>query len=125
MARVASSHLAPAGTALLGLLLGRAAVSTAHEPYASLLLAVLAGIALLAAVRLGTARCIESRVAASAVAVATVSGVVLASTVGPPGSTAHPVDVTAVALALASAVVLALVTAPEPERASAGDLYAR
>lgn len=125
MARVASSHLAPAGTALLGLLLGRAAVSTAHEPYASLLLAVLAGIALLAAVRMGTARCIESRVAATAVALATVTGVVLASTVGPPGSTPHPVDVTVVALALTAAIVLTLVVAPAPGRASAGDLYAR
>lgn len=125
MARVAPSHLAPAGTALLGLLLGRAAVSTAHEPYASVLLGVLGAIALLSAARLGTARCIESRVAATAVALATVTGVVLASTVGPPGSRPHPVDVTVVALALAAAAVLTLVVAPEPERAPAGDLYAR
>lgn len=125
MARHASSHLAPAGTALLGLLLARASASTAHEPYASVLLGVLAGSALLAALRLGTARCIESRVAAAAVALATGTGVVLASTVGPPGSTAHPVDVTVVALALAAAAVLALVVVPEPERRSAGDLYAR
>lgn len=125
MVRVGSSHLAPACTALLGLLLARAAVATTHEPYASVLLAFLAGIALLAAVRMGTARCIESRVAATAVALATVTGVVLASTVGPPGSTPHPVDVTMVALALAAAAVLTLVVAPEPERAPAGDLYAR
>ncbi|MCR4514315.1 hypothetical protein [Aeromicrobium sp. 50.2.37] len=125
MARVEASRLAPAGTALLGLLLGRAAASTAHEPYTAVLLGVLAGVALLAAVRLCTARCIESRVAAAAVALATVAGVVLASTVGPPGSTAHPVDVTTLALGLTAAVALALVVAPEQERVSAGDLYAR
>lgn len=125
MARVEASHLAPSGTALLGLLLARAAVAATHEPYASVLLGGLAGVALLAAVRLGTARCIESRVAAAGVALATVTGVLLASTVGPPGSAAHPVDVTAVVLGLAAAVVLALVLTPAPERSCGGDLYAR
>lgn len=125
MARVESSDLAPAGTALLGLLLAWATVSAAHEPYASVLLGVLAGIALLSAIRMGTERCIESRLAAAGVALATMTGVVLSSTVGPPGSEPLRVDVTVVALALAAAAVLALVRAPEPERVSAGDNYAR
>lgn len=124
MGRVVAPQLPWIATGSLGLLLAWASVAAPPQRHASLVLGVLAGLALLAAARMGTARCMESRVVAIAVAVVAGAGVVLTSTVGPPGAPARPVDGPAVVLALTAAVVVALVVLPGPGRVAGGDPYA-
>lgn len=122
--RSAAARSAPVATTLLGGLLVWAAVSPAPVPYARPLVAVLAVVALGSAARLATTRCIESRVAASAVGFATVLGVALASTIGLPGAGSRPVDPPAVVLVLTALLAMALVAVPQPTRSTEDDPYA-
>jgi hypothetical protein len=71
---------------------------------------------------MGTAHCMESRVAAVAVAALTASGVLLTSTVGLPGAAARPLDLPAAALLVVAVAVVALVASTE--RAPDDDAYA-
>jgi hypothetical protein len=116
------SWLAPAATAQLGLLLAWASASAPPVRHASLLIGLLATVALVAAARMGTAHCMESRVAAVAVAALTASGVLLTSTVGLPGAAARPLDLPAAALLVVAVAVVALVASTE--RAPDDDAYA-
>ncbi len=122
--RSAASWLAPAATAQLGLLLAWASAASPAVRHAPLLLGALAAVALLAAVRMGTARCMESRVAATAVGAFSATGVLLTSTVGLPGSAPRPVDLPAVALLLVAVAVVVLVALDERVGPTVDDPYA-
>lgn len=124
MGRPTTTRPAAAATGGLGLLLAWAAASPPPVRHAPLLLGVLAAVALTAAVRLGLAGCMESRVAAVAVATLAAAGVALTSTIGLPGAGPRPIDAPAVTLLLTALSVVGLVHAVEPTRSADADPYA-